>query len=737
MRTLYTLLIGIISVFTLPPAARGEDDTAQIESITVTARRLPQSEQDIGTTIFALDEQRIEALRIEQPIDIGNYVPNVNIKNTLGNTNPVITIRGISLNDFVANNDQSAGVYLDEVFMASPAMMSFQVFDVERAEVLLGPQGTLYGRNTTAGAINFISNKPSQDFYTELELGYGNFGRISADAVVNGGITNTLSGRFAMTGDWSDDGHFNNTLTGNEYGELSRWAARGQLAWSPDYDKEFLFNIHGGHDGSDALTNWIAIGILDLSLPGVCAPAIAGDREQTLAQCTDLLGFQDNDGDPFTGAWNLEPRNDTEQYGAVFTADLYYGDSTLTAITAYEAFDRKLQEEADGSPAVGLHIDYKNFIEQFSQEVRWSSVSEKLNWIAGGFLHVDERVSAPSQRINLRDWFNDVLFVEWDQDTRSAAVFGHVEWPFKNTWRLVGGARYTWEEKEIFSSSRNTVPFGGVSRLTGSNVPVRISRDSRFSNTELTGDAGVEYFPINNLLAYFKFSKGFKSGGFTGLLVGSQEELDPYDEEELFAYEAGVKTTFLEQRLRLNAALFYYDYRNMQVFAIPLDAVNPVPRITNAEKAEIFGLDASLTWLPMTNLVITTNIGWLDTENKDPRFDGLDLPNAPRVSFSNVISYKRRLSNDWTIAPVFYASYQDEAFKTLENQPLLKAENYWLVNARLALQKNNRWEIALWGNNLTDEEYIVEAFDQAGAGVLIYNYGMPRTYGVSLSYRWD
>lgn len=718
---------------------------AQIEEVVVTAQKRPQPEEVIGAAIFALDTSELETQQIRQPRDLNDYIPNVDIKNTLGNTNPVVTIRGVGLNDFVANNDQSAGIYSDEVFMASPAMMSFQVFDVARAEVLLGPQGTLYGRNTTAGAINFISNKPTQDFLTDLHVGYGNFGRFHGEAVVNGGITENLAGRLSMTGDWSNDGHFNNRFTGNDYGELSRWALRGQVTWRPDEETELLLKLHGGHDGSDAMTNWIALGILDLATGGTCEAAREGDRRRTVAECTDILGFQDRDNDPFTGAWDLEPEDDTWQYGVSLTATRHFDNATLTSITAYEALDRFLEEEADGSPVVGLHIDYNNFIEQFSQELRLVSdkplvlefLPGEIDWIIGGFYHFDERIGDPSQRFNLRDWFNDVLFVEWDQDTQSAAAFAHIEWKLTDRWQLILGGRYTWEEKEFFSNSGNLIPFDGPSGLTGSTTPFRNSRDNRISNNEFTGTAGIEFIPGDNILAYMKFSKGFKSGGFSGLLAGSQEELDPYNEEELFAYEGGVKATLLDRTLRINASAFYYDYEGMQVFAIPLDALVQVPRLTNAQQADVVGLDTNIRWQPVTGLEFSTSIGWLNHENNDPRFDGLDLPNAPEISLSHVVRYQRNLGNGFRLTSMLHVNYESDSFKTVENNPLLKTDSHSLVNARLTLQKDEDWELALWGQNLTNTEHIEEAFDQSDLGYVIYSYGMPRTYGVSVTYRWE
>lgn len=734
--SLYINLVIFLSLVSIPSLLNAE-------TLVVTGQEQPG--QDIGNSSYSLDSRAIEGLQIQQAVDLSSYLPNVDIKNSLGNTQPIITIRGVGLNDFFSNNDQSAGVYVDQVLLTSPAMMSFQLFDVERAQVLLGPQGNAYGRNATAGNINFSSKKPTGDFYADMSVGYGNYERFSTDAVINGGITDTLNGRLSMTGDWSSDGQFENTFTGNDYGELSRWAARGQLAWSPGKDNQFLLNVHGGHDNSDALTNWVAVGIFDLGVGAICAPALAGDLQQTLAQCTDVVGFQDRDNDPFTGAWDLEPEKESYQYGFSLITDWQFPNSRLTSVSAYEAFDQFLEEDADGSPAVGFHVEYDNFIEQFSQEIRLNSTEPfamgvlpgNLNWTVGGYYHFDNRIGDPNQRFNFRDWFNDLLITSWDQDTQSAALFTHNEWRFTEQWQLVFGARYTWEEKDFFSRSTSTVAFGGVSGLTRRSTPLINSGNNRISDNALTGSVSIEYTPTDILLSYFKFSKGFKGGGFSGGFSGSSAQLNPYDKEELYAYELGFKTNLFNKTLGINTAFFYYDYRGMQVFAIPINAIIPVARLTNAEKATVLGMDASIIWQPIDELEINTNIGWLDHQIKDPRFNDLDLPNAPKLNFSNIIRYQYSLPNNLTLTPMLSASYQAETFKTVENKPLLKSDSYWLLNTSVSLQEGKRWELAMWANNLTDEVYITDAFDQSGQGIFIFSYGMPRTYGMTLSYRFD
>ena len=251
-----------------------------------------------------------------------------------------------------------------------------------------------------------------------------------------------------------------------------------------------------------------------------------------------------------------------------------------------------------------------------------------------------------------------------------------------------------------------------------------------------TGDVALEWTPSEDWLVYAKFSKGFKSGGFNGGFASSNPELEPYKPERLFAYELGFKSTLQDGEMQLNASFFYYDYKDQQLFAVPTDALIPTIRLTNAEEAEIIGIDAEWKWRPVDGLDVSAGIGWMDTENQDSRFMGLELPNTPELSFNGLVRYEFPLNAGVTVAPSVDFTYTDDMFKTIDNKPLLRAEDYWIVNARVTAYVGDNWQLMAWAKNLGDVEYIVEAFDQEALGNMIYNYNIPRTYGVSLSYEW-
>ncbi|MDH3639206.1 MAG: TonB-dependent receptor, partial [Gammaproteobacteria bacterium] len=718
---------------------------AQIEEIVVTAQKREQSAQDIPIAITAFTRERVQELGFNEPGDIAQHVPNLDVKNTLGFSNPIVTIRGIGVNDFQANADQSAGVYVDEVFMASSAMLAFQLFDIERVEVLKGPQGTLYGRNTTAGAVSFVSRRPTREFEGDLTVGYANYERLDAEGHISGPVGEQAAGRLAFTTTQSNGGHINNLLTGNsDYGQLDRWAVRGSLDFQFGDNVDVNLTANTGQDDSDAGTTWKMIGVVDPMTFGTCAPALAGDFAATRNQCIDFLGFQDQNPDPYTGSWNKATKLDAEQHGLALRVNVDLGRTTLTSVTGYQGYERFLGEDADGSPARYIDIEYKNKIDQLSQELRLSSnepfrpagSDSEIHWIAGAFYHFDEREGTPNQAIDTFDFVNDLLVTAWTQDTDSAALFGHLEWRLSTQWQLAFGARETWERKRFDGSSVSN-PFPGGSGFTGLTTPfVFAANNQEIDDTAFTGDVALEWTPNDASLIYLKFSKGFKSGGFNGGFASSNPELEPFDPEKLMAYELGFKSTLLDGTMQLNSAFFYYDYKDQQLFAVPTDALIPTIRLTNAEKAEIIGIDAEMQWRPIERLDVIAGLGWLDTENQDPRFAGLELPNAPELTFNGLVRYEIPLRNGIMLAPSVDFTFTDEMFKTIDNKPLLRSDSFWISNARLTATLSEKWEFMVWVKNLGDIEYIVEAFDQEATGQMIYNYNLPRTYGISVSRRW-
>lgn len=296
----------------------------------------------MAVTVFTGDDIREQ--RLGQPIDLAAQTPNLNINETFGNSITNVSIRGLGLNDYAVNNNPAAGIYIDEVYLVSPAMLGFQLFDLERVEVLKGPQGTLYGRNTTAGAMKFISRKPTEEYEGYLSADYGRYDHFILEGALGGKIAQGLTGRVAVQTSQRNDGFQLNRATGGKVGDIDRTAWRGLLNWKPSGALDILLNIHGGVDKSD-----------------------------TLLVKVDNSFTPEDDGiaDPYSSAAGNDTELDNENYGVSLTVNLDLSDAlTLTSVTGYEDYERSHDEDRDGSALVHLDGLFLNDIEQVSQELR-------------------------------------------------------------------------------------------------------------------------------------------------------------------------------------------------------------------------------------------------------------------------------------------------------------------------------------------------------------------------------
>ena len=312
-----------------------------IGEIVVTAQRRAESNLQVGLTLTALSGDALAQQRVEQVLDLKGRVPNLDIKEQVPGAMPVITIRGVGLNDFGAANSPSAGVYVDQVYVASIAMMAFDMFDVERIEVLKGPQGTLYGRNSTAGALNIITRKPQQDFDAYATLGYGNYDTLDFETAVNVPLADTAALRFSAKTIQQGDGYWTSRLLpGETIGNRDLTMGRAQLALSPSDSFDLNLKVEGVRSRSE-MGQPEFFGTVDPNTGGTCAPILAGHIDNT--QCTDFLGYTDTDGDPFKGDWARQGVYDIDNTAVTLTMNADLGAATLTSVSGYVDFDRTVR----------------------------------------------------------------------------------------------------------------------------------------------------------------------------------------------------------------------------------------------------------------------------------------------------------------------------------------------------------------------------------------------------------
>jgi iron complex outermembrane receptor protein len=749
-----------------PPAASGD----RLDEIVVTAQKRDQNLQDVGVSIAAFTGDQLKDLGVTSAERISESVPGVQVYSYLGRQ-PTFVIRGIGVQDFAPNVAPAAAVYLDEVYLGSNILTGFQIFDTDRVEILKGPQGTLFGRNTTGGAVSYSTRRPTDTLEGYAEGTYGNYRAFSLDAAVSGPLTPTLKARLAgryasqargyYTNDWTpaDTALPRSPLLFNprrRAGEQESWAARGLLEYGGGGAVKLLLNLHGGETTGDVLP-LTSIGFT--SIAGAAQPCAAtpltGVRDPRF--CGDTFGYTDLDGDPYRVRVDFVGRNREHNLGASLRGEFDLGSATLTSITSYDDARKRAFTDTDGAPHHELNQLRDTRLEQYSQELRLASDGGgPLYWIAGLYgarEKVDLRFFGTlSPLLGLTNFTDpalagrvaDQLELNFSQDTLSAAAYGHAEWKATDRLTLVAGLRYSHEDKDFESRSEWIYSDG----LAPSRAPVNFGStpadaavvDDSATYKSFSGKIGLNYKPSDAVLLYGSISRGFKSGGFDGDFAFTRQQLEPFEEEVLTAYEIGVKSTLIDRRLFLNGSLYHYDFDKPQVRVAQVDTVTGLPfnQLRNLAKARVTGMEIDATLRPARGFDLRAGLAWIDTRIDDPAqpvFDGNDLPLAAKFSANLLARYQFAVGGGWDMALQVDGKYNDAFFLNAENTPYLKERPYTLVNARVSLlSSDSGGDLALWGRNLTKESFAVQSFALFGAYSVAYN--APRTYGATIRIDW-
>lgn len=714
---------------------------ALLEEVVVTAQKREQSITDVSLSVSAFSGNTIRSMGLEQPSDLAFMVSNVDIKGTQGDINPAVTVRGIGMNNFNANNNPSVGIYVDEVFLSSPALMTLNMMDVERVEVLKGPQGTLYGRNSSGGALNIISAKPTQERSGYVSITAANYDNIKFEGAIGGGLTETLSGRVAATFE-SQGESYHETLAGKDFGDSDSYGLRAQLRHEGEALTWNLAVSHMDQDLTNVPFSYLGGLFADTAFnpcPIGFGPSCLNTPEAAGAFASSNLPVTD---DPFKHAFQTsridEMNIDTETSGINYRLDYEFENVTLTSVTGYITQDRTYGENFWSTPLELFAVVHEEEIDQFSEELRFSGDSEIATWTAGIFYSQDEFTSA--NLVNSADLAGLLLGVNplsWnvDQETTAWALFGSVDWVLTDTLTLVTGLRYSEETTEFKGGTQADIGGGTFIALT--------AQDEEVDEDNISGRISLEWRPTDDLLVYGSYSTGFKSGGFFGDFSTDAPELEPYDSEEVSAIEIGAKYTFADGRAQLDSAVFYYDYSDIQTF-VPTSFGQ---RLTNIKEADITGIDLELQAVPVEGLNIRVGLGYLDTEMNDSfidpnsglqTFDGNELPNAAELQYTASVRYEFPISDKLSIAMQGDTKYTDDMFREGTNNPLAVTDSYSVSNARLSLlETEGTWELSLWVKNLSDEEYFQEVFPQSTVGAVAALPGSPRTYGLTLNYNFE
>ena len=734
-------------------AQAGETDGGSyyIEEIVVTAQKREQNIQDVGSSITAFSGEQYRELGFENAASVAAQTPNFSFGQPAGEgTNTTLSIRGVGLNTVVDSIEGAVAMYVDEVYQGTLAAQGVSMFDVERVEVLRGPQGTLYGRNTTGGLVHFISRRPSEQFEAFGQLTYGTHDQVRFEGAAGGPLSDNLRARLSYYHN-QNDGNQVDRANSRRGSVVNIDAVRGQLDIDLSSEANLLLKLQlASVDNTPTLYKHRGLLTAPAFAGGVhCEPQAVLQR-----QCVDLFGYRDADPDPRSHETNADtaPYLKNEVWGA--SAKLTWGRNGWEAVsvTAVQNVDKDHLELPAPTPAAPVESNWVIDSKQFSQEFRISNSSDRLTWMLGAYYYSDEKpgnINVPSFDTVPVFGFpipplpGDLFYTtDYSQDTETAAVFGHLNWNLTEQLELKLGLRWTDEKK--------TLDFSVVDSGFFQVPDPEFSLSDTFKTNAPSWNLGLNWFAGDETMLFANVARGIKTGGFnSGTIVTTPFQLQPFDDETMLMYEAGVKTTQIDGRLRANLTAFINDYEDFQALT-SADAGGlglPVPQLTNAGNVLIAGFEAELAFSPVDFFEVLLGLGYLDTETKDfisftgldsngePRFEdfsGSELTLSPKLSYNGVFRFRQPLLGGEGSLQVDF-THSDEYYFHTNNEPINVGGDFTIWNARAAWQSNDgRYEIAVFARNLSDEEYIVEGFEALEMQSLIYN-GNDRTFGISLA----
>lgn len=652
------------------PAAAEEQYFAEI---VVTANKRQENINKVGLTISALSGQALAERRISSLEDVAAAVPGLAFAPSFAGT-PILTLRGIGFNENSLGVYPAVSLYVDQAPLPFPVMTSHSAYDLERIEVLKGPQGTLFGQNSTGGAINYIAAKPTAEFAAGGDIGYGRFNQLDANVFISGPISDTLGFRIAATGHHMDDWQYSVSRKDTN-GHQSYIAARALLDWEASDGITFGLNVNGWRDRSQPQA---------LQLIGVRpqAPAFAGNfytnavfapSKPRAAEWTNQI-FDPSTGvvNPQTGAVqpgtsklvSFDPRGDRKFGQAALRADVRLTDGiTLTSLTSYNHYTQHQSIDPDGSVASPLNIQVDDGkITSFNQELRLANAaSGAFRWVVGANLEKSKTNQYQlvrqfdSTAYNPGNLFINASGVTVDQDITNYAFFGSGEYSLTDQLTVKAGVRYTDSTIDVNTCS-TTLPGGNVDtlfNLLGSllgSVPFTpvgpsdcYTLNEQFvpgrpfvrslKENNVSWRVGVDYQASPSTLIYGNVSRGYKAGSFPALAAALYSGLEPVTQESVTAYEAGVKTQLFDRRANLSGAIFYYDYKNKQVRGKLADPIfGNLDALINVPKSSVWGAEAELAVRPADGLSFSFAVTYLNSEIK--RYTGVNIVGVPNFDSS-------------------------------------------------------------------------------------------------------
>lgn len=757
-------VIGL-SATSFSAMAQQAAETGGIEDIVVTAQKKSENLQSVPISVSAIGGDKISNMNLTSLQGLQGSVPNVQIDN-FANTpqTAVFSIRGIGVIEPDPYAGNTVGIVVDGVpqFFSMGALLD--TYDVDRVEILRGPQGTLFGANTTGGVVNVVSKRPSGEFGGYVKGTYGNWNRFDVSGAFDAPLVQDKL-NLRVTGIHSErDGWVTNTYNGKSMGDKNLDAVRAILVYTPDSDLKITLQgehvatrngapvvVNGGLPGEadyvPAGSYWngmtqVAAGAPGASLlPMYTSPCAGGGR------CSAPKKF-------YSGNNEVPDVSDMNTYLAIGTIE--YSNSPIgdiTAISGYKKFTLFEFTDQDGTAKTNNATRRRTSAWSFSQELRTAfDLNDSINAVVGGFYmknhynhyqmyHLDFAVPGLAQ------------FNMQNQDNESISAFAQTYAQLTDKLKLQAGVRYTHEKTDAVA----TLDYGmGLPALDSANWAIapgigdlrtaahQVNAGGTKSWDQVGWKIGLDYELGQNQLVYASWARGFKSGGFTGRISNVSDGSTPFNPEKVDTFEIGLKADFLDRRLRTNIAVFRTNYRNMQVAQIGYNSETQEQynRILNAGKSKLQGFEFEVTAVPVEGLTLRGSLAYLDAKYKNfiyvdqgIEYDmkGKDLQNAPKWASTLGVNYSYALPNDAkVVADVSWSYTASKYYTAILDTARSQVQPTYYVDALLTYHApDNKYTIGLWGKNLLDKRYIATVYDSPGYMGLT-GYAPPRQYGLSV-----
>jgi iron complex outermembrane receptor protein len=761
--------VALAIMLGVEPALADEAVATTVQELVVTAQKREQTADTIGMGITAASGETLRARGIDSVADLPRLVPGFTLQQSNFNSTS-FTLRGVGFFNSDLATPPAVTVYLDEAPLPYPAMNKLVAFDLERVEVLKGPQGTLFGQNATGGAVNYVAAAPSDTPEAGVNASFGRFDRSQLGGFVTGPITDNVSARLAVQGRWGDAWQKSISRPSDRLGRIDELQGRVTLEWRPDARVSTRLTLTLTHDGSDSPASQFVAAtpvVPALAIPGLLAFPVV-----TTPRAADWSTTRADTGEPFPYA------ADTTLFQARWRTDYKASDAvTLISVTSYAYLDLAYGQDANGTPFnLNEVIDQNGKISSYFQELRLAGQQQRLDWLVGVNYAHDDIKDQPLQIFrdvdlsHLFEAIDPLAYADANQLTNHVrvdtyAAFGRLEYRLSDRLMAEGALRYN-IDRRVFDNcvivpsdhfarfwnffradAEPLTRVGDCSILDPANGMRPVDNvHSALNEDSLSWRIGLNWTARPGLFGYANVSKGYKAGTVPVLATSTVTQLTPIPQESVVAYEVGVKAALFDHRAQLNASAFYYDYRDKQLRGAVLDVVfGPLEALVSIPRSHVVGAEVQLVAHPVKGLTLDTSVTYAHTQiDRFVGFDGLatfgDQVGTP-FPFSPPWQSVTNLDQVFPISGRFQGfvggtlTYNSRTYAGVGAREPLRIDAYTLLDLRAGVESpDGRRRLWLWGKNVTNEYYWSNVFPNTN--VVARFVGQPATYGVSLSARF-